>query len=79
MSTDLIPLLWDDGKVVGIVADAQGMLRPLPASDEDLEREIAFARSALRYPTTAPPFRASPCIDAREASALLDELERYRS
>jgi hypothetical protein len=78
MRENLIPLLWDNGKVAGIAADTRGMLRPRPPFDEELAREIEFAKCALRCPTLAQPFDASPSIDAVEITALLDELEWHR-
>ena len=78
MRETLIPLLWDDGKVAGIAADTEGMLRLRPPSDEDLAREIEFVEVVVRCPTLAPPFHTSPNIDAVEVIALLGELERHR-
>jgi hypothetical protein len=78
MRETLIPLLWDNGKVAGIAADTQGMLRLRPPFDEDLAREIAFVEGAVRCPTLVPPFHNSPNIDAVEAAVLLDEVERHR-
>jgi hypothetical protein len=69
---NLIPLLRDNGKVAGIAADTQGMLRPF---DEELAHEIEFAKGAVRCPALAPPFHVSPSIDAVDVTALLDELE----
>jgi hypothetical protein len=78
MRENLIPLLWDNGKVAGIAADSRGMLRLRPQFDEELAREIEFAKGAVRCPTLAQPFHAAPSIDAVEITALLDELERHR-
>jgi hypothetical protein len=78
MRENLIPLLWDNGKVAGIAADTQGMLRLRPPFDEELAREIEFAKGAVRCPTLAPPFHVSPGIDAVDVTALLHELEWHR-
>jgi len=40
MRENLIPLLWDNGKVAGLAAVAQGMLRLCPPFDEAPAREI---------------------------------------
>jgi hypothetical protein len=45
MRENLIPRLWDNGKVAGIAADTPGMLRLRPPFDEALAREIEFAKA----------------------------------
>jgi hypothetical protein len=74
MKPDLIPLVWDNGRIGSVVADAKGVLRLRHAIDEDLERELAYAKGANKLPSMAPPYQASPRIDAAELTALTDEL-----
>jgi hypothetical protein len=74
MRANLIPRLWDNGKVAGIAADTPGMLRRRPPFDEAPAREIEFAKGAVRCPTLPPPFHVSPGIDTVDVTALLHEL-----
>jgi hypothetical protein len=78
MKPDLIPLVWDNGRIGSVAADAQGILRLRHAIDGDMERELGFASGANKLPSMAPPYHASPRIDAAEITALMDELEWHR-
>jgi hypothetical protein len=78
MKPDIIPLVWDNGRIGSVAADAQGVLRLRHAIDSDLERELAFAKGAVRLPSMTPPYHAAPRIDASEVTALMDELEWHR-
>lgn len=78
MKQDLIPLVWDNGRIGSVAADPQGILRLRHAIDDDMEREICFTRGSLKFTNLAPPFHTSPSVDAVEISALLDEFEWHR-
>ena len=74
MKEDLIPLVWDNGMVGAVAADARGILRLRQAIDPQMMREIEFAKGALKCPSLAPPYHAAPAIDAADVTPLLDEL-----
>ncbi|HEX2212625.1 MAG TPA: hypothetical protein VHH12_04035 [Mycobacterium sp.] len=78
MKPNLIPLVWDDGRIGSVAADAEGILRLRHAIDSEMELEFELAKGASKLPSMAPPFHAAPRIDAVELTALIDELERYR-
>lgn len=74
----IIPLVWDNGHIGSVAADADGILRLRHAIDSEMEHEFELAKGANRLPSMAPPFHASPRIDAAELTVLIDELERQR-
>lgn len=76
MKPDLIPLVWDNGRIGSVAADAQGILRLRHAIDSDMEHELAFTKGSIPLPST--PDRAAPRIDASEVTALMDELAWHK-
>jgi hypothetical protein len=77
MKPDRIPLVWDNGQLGSVVPDAQGILRLRHVRDEELRRELGFAKGATALPSLAP-YHFSPPIDAAEITALVDELAWHR-
>lgn len=78
MKQDVFPLVWDNGRVGSVAADDRGILRLRQAIDDEMAREIEFAKGALKCPSLGPPYHGSPSIDAAEMTALLDELAWHR-
>jgi hypothetical protein len=75
MKETMIPLVWDNGQIGSVAADARGILRLRQPVDDAMMREVEFTRGALRCPSLAPPYHFAPAIDAADVSALLEEFE----
>lgn len=76
MKPDLIPLVWDDGRIGSVTADAQGTLRLRHAIDGEMERELASAKGMTRLSRLAATCHAAPRIDASGlTTVLMDEPE----
>ncbi len=75
MKENLIPLVWDNGKIGSVAADARGILRLRHPVDPEMMHELEFAKGALKCPSLAPPYHTAPAIDAADMTALLDEFE----
>lgn len=78
MKRDLIPLVWDDGRIGSVAADAQGTLRLRHAIDSEMEREFAFAKGVTRLSSMAATCHAAPRIDVSEVTLLRHEPEWRR-
>jgi hypothetical protein len=68
MKPHQIPLVWDNGRIGSVAADAGGILRLQHAIDDEMEHDL-LAKTASGLPTLR-----SPTIEPADVTALVYEL-----
>ena len=72
MKPHQIPLVWDNGRIGSVAADADGILRLQHAIDDEMEHDL-LAKAATK-PTVVEPYHRSPSIGPADVTALVYEL-----
>ena len=72
MKPHQIPLVWDNGRIGSVAADADGILRLQHAIDDEMEHDL-LSQAATR-PTMVEPYLRSPPSEPADVTALVCEI-----